>query len=263
VLKPLNKATTCLKARGKHGSFRAIYKVILVFEYIIRACEAILRTYDYVDFNAYPKALEDYLINNPHYFDPGYMGTDFVTELVEMYHSNAGFYIIHQSDLAIFLRSDTFEGMCIPANHVRRLVVRLSLDAFDLDTGRWTTRQDQKTMPKSIYVSEVAKLKVLEGDRLQQGSRVKIRVISESVRQSRLYEEALVPVVYSLRRQGWYVEVSSSSKSTHIFKYNYNILEEDWETKIAEKSTFVSRPRLQFAQKVFANPQKDEEPAEK
>jgi hypothetical protein len=64
VLKPLKEATKRLEARGKHGSFRAIYKVIPVFEYVIRAYEAILRTYNHVDFNAYPKALEDYLAIN-------------------------------------------------------------------------------------------------------------------------------------------------------------------------------------------------------
>jgi hypothetical protein len=64
VLKPLKEATKRLKARGKYGSFRAIYKVILVFKYVIRAYEAILRTYNYVNFNAYSKALEDYLAIN-------------------------------------------------------------------------------------------------------------------------------------------------------------------------------------------------------
>jgi hypothetical protein len=44
VLKPLKEATKRLKARGKRESFRAIYKVILGFEYVIRAYEAILRT---------------------------------------------------------------------------------------------------------------------------------------------------------------------------------------------------------------------------
>jgi tryptophan 2,3-dioxygenase len=64
VLKPLKEATKCLKARSKHRSFRAIYKVILVFEYVIRAYKVILRTYNHVSFNAYPKALEDYLAIN-------------------------------------------------------------------------------------------------------------------------------------------------------------------------------------------------------
>ena len=41
-----------------------LYKVILVFEYVLRAYEAVLRTYNYVNFNAYSKTLEDYLIIN-------------------------------------------------------------------------------------------------------------------------------------------------------------------------------------------------------
>ena len=64
MLKPLKEAIKRLKARGKQGSFGAIYKVIPVFEYVIRAYEAILRTYNNVDFNAHPKALEDYLAIN-------------------------------------------------------------------------------------------------------------------------------------------------------------------------------------------------------
>ena len=64
MLKPLKEATKRLKARSKQGSFRAIYNVILVFKYVIRAYKAILRTYDHVNFNAYPKALEDYLAIN-------------------------------------------------------------------------------------------------------------------------------------------------------------------------------------------------------
>jgi hypothetical protein len=64
VLKPLKEATKRLEARGKHGSFGAIYEVIPVFEYVIGAYEAILRTYNHVDFNAHPEAPEDHLAIN-------------------------------------------------------------------------------------------------------------------------------------------------------------------------------------------------------
>jgi hypothetical protein len=64
VLKPLKEATKRLKARGNQGSFRAIYDVIPVFEYVIGAYKAILRTYDHVDFNAHPEAPEDHLAIN-------------------------------------------------------------------------------------------------------------------------------------------------------------------------------------------------------
>jgi hypothetical protein len=64
VLKLLKEATKRLKARSKQGSFRAIYNIILVFKYVIRANKVILRTYNYVNFNTYPKALEDYLTIN-------------------------------------------------------------------------------------------------------------------------------------------------------------------------------------------------------
>ncbi|RYN15529.1 hypothetical protein AA0113_g12768 [Alternaria arborescens] len=64
VLKPLKEATKRLEARGKQGSFGAIYDVIPVFEYVIGAYEAILRTYDHVDFNVHPEAPEDHLAIN-------------------------------------------------------------------------------------------------------------------------------------------------------------------------------------------------------
>ena len=64
MLKLLKEATKRLKARSKQGSFRAIYNIILVFKYVIRANKVILRTYNYVNFNTYPKALEDYLTIN-------------------------------------------------------------------------------------------------------------------------------------------------------------------------------------------------------
>ena len=64
VLKPLKEAIKRLEARGKQGSFRAIYKVILIFKYVLRAYKAVLRTYNHVNFNAYTKALKDYLIIN-------------------------------------------------------------------------------------------------------------------------------------------------------------------------------------------------------
>jgi hypothetical protein len=64
VLRPLKEATKRLEARGKLGSFGAIYEVIPVFEYVLGAYEAILRTYDHIDFNAHPEAPEDHLAIN-------------------------------------------------------------------------------------------------------------------------------------------------------------------------------------------------------
>jgi hypothetical protein len=64
VLKPLKEATKRLKACGKQGKHSAIYKVIPIFEYILRAYKAIVKLYRDVDFNAYAKSLEDYLAIN-------------------------------------------------------------------------------------------------------------------------------------------------------------------------------------------------------
>jgi hypothetical protein len=183
----------------------------------------------------------------PHYFDPAYIRTAFVTELAEVYHSNASFYIKHQSDLARFLRYDAFGGMCIPGNHVRSLSVRLSLDASDPDTGArsCTCESCDPTYvyrSRSIYISEVAKLDILKENRLQEGSRLSIQVTSDALQTARKFEEALVPLVYSLRRNGWRVVVASSCRSVRRIRYEYKISEEDWKKKIAENSAFVSCP---------------------
>jgi hypothetical protein len=47
-----------------HPMLTAIYEVILVFEYILGAYEAILRTYDHVNFNAHAEAPKDHLAIN-------------------------------------------------------------------------------------------------------------------------------------------------------------------------------------------------------
>jgi hypothetical protein len=50
-----------LKGWGKAGKFRAIYDIILVFEYILNELEALVLRYTDVNFNAHPEAPEDYL----------------------------------------------------------------------------------------------------------------------------------------------------------------------------------------------------------
>jgi hypothetical protein len=64
LLQPLKYATERLKGRGKEGKFRAIYKIIPVFEYLLRELETRCNLYEYVDFNAHPKAPKDYLTIN-------------------------------------------------------------------------------------------------------------------------------------------------------------------------------------------------------
>jgi hypothetical protein len=62
-LEPLKLATKRLEGCGKAGKFRAIYKVIPVFEYVLSAIEVRTRPYKQVDFN-HTDALEDHLSIN-------------------------------------------------------------------------------------------------------------------------------------------------------------------------------------------------------
>jgi hypothetical protein len=64
VLKPLKEATKRLEARGKQGKHSAIYKVIPIFKYVLRAYKTIVKLYCDVNFNAYAKSLEDYFVIN-------------------------------------------------------------------------------------------------------------------------------------------------------------------------------------------------------
>ena len=60
VLKPLKEATKRLEAHSNLGRYRALYKVILVYKYILNAYELILATYDSVDHGR-DSAPEDHL----------------------------------------------------------------------------------------------------------------------------------------------------------------------------------------------------------
>jgi hypothetical protein len=139
------------------------------------------------------------------------MGIDFVTELAKSYHSHAGFYITHQSYLARFPREDPFGNMCIPTDHMRYVLVRMDPGAFDQGTGRVSSVCEPYSKSRSIYTGEVAKFEILKNNRLQKGSRLRIRVISNSLQEARMFEEALVPLVYSLKRKGWYVECQDTA----------------------------------------------------
>jgi hypothetical protein len=64
ALKPLKHATKRLKGRSKTSNFSAIYKIILVFKYLLSSLKLITLLYEHVNFNAYAKAPKDYLLIN-------------------------------------------------------------------------------------------------------------------------------------------------------------------------------------------------------
>jgi hypothetical protein len=64
VLQPLKAATELLEGRGKHGRFSAIYKIILVFEHLLKRFKEAVKLYENVNYNAYDKAPEDHLAIN-------------------------------------------------------------------------------------------------------------------------------------------------------------------------------------------------------
>jgi hypothetical protein len=63
VLQPLKEATKRLKGRGKSSRFGAIYKVSLVFEYLLDAFEEHVQPFEDVNYEQY-NAPEDHLAIN-------------------------------------------------------------------------------------------------------------------------------------------------------------------------------------------------------
>jgi hypothetical protein len=64
ALKLLKHATKRLKGCSKTSNFSAIYKIILVFKYLLSLLKLIALLYKYVNFNAYAKAPKDYFLIN-------------------------------------------------------------------------------------------------------------------------------------------------------------------------------------------------------
>jgi hypothetical protein len=63
ILQPLKLATKRLKGRGKSGCFRAIYEVILVFEYLLYKFEQRYKPYKLVDYEATSTPEDHFAIN--------------------------------------------------------------------------------------------------------------------------------------------------------------------------------------------------------
>jgi hypothetical protein len=64
TLKLLKFTTLRLKGCSKAGNFSAIYKVILVFKYLLTNFKVLITLYKHINYNAYSKALKDYLAIN-------------------------------------------------------------------------------------------------------------------------------------------------------------------------------------------------------
>jgi hypothetical protein len=64
VLKLLKAATKRLEGRGKSGAFRAVAKIILVFEYLLRVYEDRLQSYNNLIHDEYDESPKDHLAIN-------------------------------------------------------------------------------------------------------------------------------------------------------------------------------------------------------
>lgn len=71
----------------------------------------------------------------PHWFDIGFMGTQFVAELSAQFLYNTKFTVQHPMELKDFLNIDRFGTLCKPHDHVRFLEVDVTLDLYNSRSG--------------------------------------------------------------------------------------------------------------------------------
>lgn len=61
LLRPLKKATERLEGHGNPGQLRAIYKIIIVLEYLLIELETRCNQREHIDFNAHTEAPGNHL----------------------------------------------------------------------------------------------------------------------------------------------------------------------------------------------------------
>jgi hypothetical protein len=188
-----------------------------------------------------------------HFFHVQYMGFEFVKELSTNFYSETCFNLQHPDEVKHFLHIDRFDSGCVPFEHIRAIVIDVSLNPFDLNTGnqrRWTSNKFYDPQ-KQHFLAALKGLNALR--RLQKTKktphtlllRVSARANAEDNDLVR-FAELLAPTVYDLKNRGWDVRVkdkvaakdSEIERATKIF--NYNIPQDNWMQRSAGMSAFVS-----------------------
>jgi hypothetical protein len=197
-------------------------------------------------FNPYHNLLlsvKDY----PHYFDKTFMGTDFVTELSQVFHSESRFILQHPGELEGFLSQDRFDTDCQPYKHIRYITVEVSLELLNVKTGNCRSWSSPKfaTPLKQHFQAALRGLDRLK--RLQKAAPIiRLRIDCRKHDAGPKFAEVLAPLVYELKSKGCIIDIEGryghgmpNDQSTAT-DFNYDIPKKDWDAKIKTNSAFVS-----------------------
>ena len=108
------------------------------------------------------KARSHESVKEAHYFSDDYMGTEFVTELVETLYEMTALSIPHVDDLKECLQKDSFGTNVMPSQHVRSVTIQLSLHTLHAKRACTQPRQNEAHVERREYVRAVGKLQVLK-----------------------------------------------------------------------------------------------------
>jgi hypothetical protein len=184
----------------------------------------------------------------PYYFDSDLIGTQFATELHEVFYNRATFDVTQAYDMHTLLNSGVFFHcpIIVPLNFLRRLEVNLSCRLHPYD--RFYRQEDggiyeEACAEKEDFVRQVEYLSGLT--QIKQAIRLILHIKVDVHRPQTLanFEEALVPLIYELKAQGVKLTATRTLRGVSgsvDFTSSYDILSKDWDEKIRKKSAFVS-----------------------
>lgn len=141
--------------------------------------------------------------NYPSWFDVGYMGLDFATDLSRYYHFKKVFHLQHPDEVEAFLNKDRFNTACVPSDHVDSLIIDLSLGFLSSQTGhcrKWVSPKFETPL-QHHYTAALRGFKALKELDINKKNmhNLLIRVDCQKPNNDPKFAEILVPLVYVLK----------------------------------------------------------------
>ncbi|KAF1828375.1 hypothetical protein BDW02DRAFT_574916 [Decorospora gaudefroyi] len=173
----------------------------------------------------------------PHYFDEGYMGIDFITELSQTFYGNITICLISQDDLWSLLSRDIFGSRSVLADNIRSLLIDLSF--WPLNELKGTVEKHKNTfVHRSRYNSQITKLWKLQKLRCRSGSSLILRVDCRNSLIAAKWEESLVPFVYTMKKLGFKIDVRPLRRPAD-YKFNFDRTHGEWQERIRTSCVFA------------------------
>jgi hypothetical protein len=184
----------------------------------------------------------------PHFFKKTFMGTEFVTELSEIFHEQKVFAIRHPLELSGFLMQDRFSSHCIPSQHIRVIKVDVSLQGYSVELGqfrKWSSPKFDKPL-RQHYLVAIAGLEALKSIKNKNSVKIILRIECLWKNDLQKFAQVMVPIVYHLKEAGRIVELEAiDEKGVAVAKkvldaFDYDAPRKVWNKEIREHSAFVS-----------------------